>query len=587
MKISTKLSLSFAVTTLLILFVGTFGVYKMNVMSKNIHALATSWLPSIKAIGVLNRDFSELRRYMLLYVNASTDEARVTIEKGISTSLAKVRDAEKKYESLISTDVERKTYEEYTKHIKDYMGLRDKLMSLIKQNRRDDIAQVANIEMPKVAAAAQETLSKCVDLNDKGGTDEAALGQAAYEEARLVSIILLLGATITGALLSILIPRSIVNPLAKSVTYANRLSVGDLSGNLDVNLTNEIGMLANALRNVAEAEKSIATLSEQLAKGDLRADVKPRSEQDILLHSLKSMVTGISEVVMEIQEGAERVAAGSEQLSSTAQSISQGSSEQAAAVEESSSSMEEMASSIVQNADNAKQTEAIAFQSSQAAQDSGHAVIRTVEAMNSIATKISIIEEIARQTDLLALNAAIEAARAGEHGKGFAVVASEVRKLAERSQAAAGEINQMSTESMAVAQKAGDLLQKLVPDIQKTAQLVQEISAASAEQSTGASQVNTALQQLDQVVQQNASASEQLASTAEELSSQSEQLQSVIGFFKIENQERSRRYVPQSLSAAKSKPRPSAPRKTQTPSIRLELGGSGVEDDRSSEFEKF
>jgi methyl-accepting chemotaxis protein len=156
-----------------------------------------------------------------------------------------------------------------------------------------------------------------------------------------------------------------------------------------------------------------------------------------------------------------------------------------------------------------------------------------VSAMKEIASRISIIEEIARQTNLLALNAAIEAARAGEHGRGFAVVASEVRKLAERSQVAAGEISKLSTISVDVAEKAGTMLARLVPDIQKTAELVQEISAASKEQTTGADQINSSIQQLNQVIQQNAGAGEEMSSTAEELSSQAEQLQSTISFFKL------------------------------------------------------
>jgi methyl-accepting chemotaxis protein len=197
--------------------------------------------------------------------------------------------------------------------------------------------------------------------------------------------------------------------------------------------------------------------------------------------------------------------------------------------------MEEMASNIKQNADNAAQTEKIARQSAKDAEESGAAVSRAVDAMRTIAEKIGIVQEIARQTDLLALNAAVEAARAGEHGKGFAVVASEVRKLAERSQSAAAEISAMSSDTVKAASNAGDMLGRLVPDIRKTAELVSEISAACREQDIGAAQINEAIQQLDKVTQQNAGASEQMSATSEELAAQAEELQASIAFFKVDN----------------------------------------------------
>ena len=195
--------------------------------------------------------------------------------------------------------------------------------------------------------------------------------------------------------------------------------------------------------------------------------------------------------------------------------------------------MEQITASIQQNSDNAQQTQKIASKAAEDARQSGSAVNLTVKAMKQVAEKISIIEEIARKTDLLALNAAVEAARAGEHGKGFAVVASEVRKLAERSQTAAAEISSLTFEGVRTAEGAGQLLARLVPDIQKTAELVHEIAAASAEQNTGASQINKAIQQLDQVIQQNAAASEEMAASSEELSSQAELLQTSIGFFRL------------------------------------------------------
>lgn len=255
----------------------------------------------------------------------------------------------------------------------------------------------------------------------------------------------------------------------------------------------------------------------------------------MILLSLLCVVL-ITRIIMkklaDVQLVSDNVAAGSLQLSSGSSELSRGATEQAAAAEEASSSMEQMTCNIKQNAQSALQTERIALTSAEDAKEGGKAVEDTVQAMKEIAGKISIIEEISRQTNLLALNAAIEAARAGEHGRGFAVVASEVRKLAERSQKAAAEIGAMSATSVEVAIKAGQLLNKMVPDIKKTADLVQEISAACREQDIGAEQINHAIQQLDQVIQQNAGASEEMASTAEELSSQAERLKGVMAFFR-------------------------------------------------------
>jgi methyl-accepting chemotaxis protein len=285
----------------------------------------------------------------------------------------------------------------------------------------------------------------------------------------------------------------------------------------------------------------VSRIAEEIASGNLVLTVRERSAKDDLMRSFATMVDKLTEIVNGVKAAANNVAAGSGQISASSQQMSQGATEQAASAEEVSSSMEQMVSNIRQNADNAQQTEKIALKAAQDAKEGGKAVIETVTAMKEIATKITIIEEIARQTNLLALNAAIEAARAGEHGKGFAVVATEVRKLAERSQVAAGEISKLSGSSVEVAEKAGEMLTRIVPDIQKTAELVSEINAASNEQNTGAEQINKAIQQLDQVIQQNASATEEMASTCEELTGQAGQLQDTIEFFKVTEKGAARR----------------------------------------------
>jgi len=289
-------------------------------------------------------------------------------------------------------------------------------------------------------------------------------------------------------------------------------------------------------RSVGRGLDRAGAVVRSVADGDLtwRAEKLPADEIGDMLASVNTMVERLRNVVGDAAMASGNVSSGSQQLSSASEQIAQGATEQASAAEEASSAMEEMAANIKQNADNAAQTEKIARQSAKDAELSGDAVSRAVDAMSTIAQKITIVQEIARQTDLLALNAAVEAARAGEHGKGFAVVASEVRKLAERSQSAAAEISQMSGDTVKSAQDAGEMLNRLVPDIRKTAELISEISAACREQDIGAAQINQAIQQLDQVTQQNAGASEQMSATSEELAAQAEELQASIAFFIVE-----------------------------------------------------
>ena len=340
-------------------------------------------------------------------------------------------------------------------------------------------------------------------------------------------------ALVIGIGLSLLITREITHPLRQGVELAEEIAKGDFNQRLNLQRKDEIGQLAGSLDRMAETLKGQADVAEQICKGNLTVDIQLSSDKDQLGKALKQMSEVLNDIIRQVLVATDNVSSGSQALSAAAQEMSQGATEQAASAEQASSSIEEMTANIRQNADNALQTEKIAIGAAKDAQEAGQVASDNMAAMKEIAGKITIIEEIARQTNLLALNAAIEAARAGEHGRGFAVVAAEVRKLAERSQVAAGEINKLSVSSVDVAERAGIILGNLAPNIQRTAELVQEIAAASKEQDTGAEQISSAIQQLDKVIQQNASATEEMASTAEELSSQSEQLQAMIAFFKV------------------------------------------------------
>ncbi|MBU1229124.1 MAG: cache domain-containing protein [Proteobacteria bacterium] len=360
--------------------------------------------------------------------------------------------------------------------------------------------------------------------------------------------LVVLGMLLLGVLpLSLAIFRSIVNPLNAAAKAVQIVAEGDFTAQLDSTQKDEIGVLTAALND---------------------------------------MVVRLRRVVGEVRGVTDTVAAGAEELSASSEALSQGATEQASALEEVSSSMEEMSSNIKQNADNAQQTEQIARQAATDAQEGGMAVAKAVVAMKSIAEKIVIIEEIARQTNLLALNAAIEAARAGEHGKGFAVVAAEVRKLAERSGHAAGEISELSSSTVGISEKAGQMLTKLVPDIQRTADLVQEMAAATGEQNIGVEQINKAIQQLDHVSQENAASSEEMASTSEELSGQAQHLQETMGFFRMGDEAKAAAARPgkkqRALPAAAKGQAPRAPAQKKR-GVDLHLEADTTDDG----FEKF
>jgi methyl-accepting chemotaxis protein len=410
--------------------------------------------------------------------------------------------------------------------------------------RNDDALKIILKDM---AILGQTVIKEAQTAEDAGYKQLEVAREAALNvsgQANTIIIVTILVAIVLGTIIAFSLASVISKPVIKGVAFAQKMAEGDMTQDLDVIQKDEIGVLADALRE---------------------------------------MVRRLNEVMGEIVEGSNNVASGSQQLSATSQSLSQGASEQAASVEQVSASMEQMASNIQQNADNSAQTEAMANKAAKDTEEGGKAVSQTVGAMKQIAEKISIIEEIARQTNLLALNAAIEAARAGEHGKGFAVVAAEVRKLAERSGHAAAEISALSSESVAVAEKAGQMLNAIVPDIKKTAELVQEIAASSREQNAGADQINKAVQQLDQVIQQNASASEEMASTSEELSSQAEQLLSTVSFFKLKGTHGVlRRHTPKALPQGENKSKIAKRAVKPAQGVSLEMG-SGPRDD----FEQF
>ena len=570
--IKAKLAAGFGMMIVLLIGIAFLGIHSLGSFNKAMDDVMSGPAKRLENSQTANiRLLESIRAEKNLILSTTPEEMRRHIETG-ETAREEMAELLKAGEEKAS-EVNKPDWQRLEALLAQMTTMEGRMADLVRSGQHAQAIALSTGESREIAVEMSEIFAKIVERNQAAMVKADQDTSKQYADTRNLVIGLTIAALAIAVAFALWIALGISAGLSRLMTVADAVAIGDLDQRIEIKSNDEIKDLVGVFNTMTDNLKATAAMADQIAMGDLSVEPKPLSDKDILGQalqrmtlnlrttaaiadeiaqgdltvqpkplsdkdtlglSLQSMVERLRGVVADALSAADNVSSGSQELSATSEQMSQGATEQAAAAEQASASMEEMAANIKQNADNAAQTEKISRQSSRDAEASGEAVNRAVDAMRTIADKIGIVQEIARQTDLLALNAAVEAARAGEHGKGFAVVASEVRKLAERSQTAAAEIGTVSCDTVKAAQEAGDMLQRLVPDIRKTAELVSEISAACREQDVGASQINEAIQQLDKVIQQNAGAAEEMSATSEELAAQAEELQTSIAFFRTD-----------------------------------------------------
>lgn len=520
LKVGTKLSLSFGIITFILLVIGVRSYQVITHLEENKKDLIHS---TELADNIMESKFA-LRSDQLLIMEIIEAHDLISLEAYLEEHKSYKTDIKENLISGVSISTDNSWGAEFSADKRHAKTTLDNILSDYEQKFESELLNVYNTKLEMISSGIKsvfvvEKLVGQLELADEKADEVAAshielLNQledeyeinvvdALVKESEILKIkatreisILIIISVLFAVIITIIITRGITIALKEGITFSNKLAEGDLTAIITSDRKDEIGVLSS---------------------------------------SLTKMGTSLSEIVNNIRNGAENIMSASQQLNDTSQELSQGSSEQASSAEEISSSIEEMAANIEQNTSNATQTEQVSKEANAGIQEVAQRSQNAVQANKEIADKITIINDIAFQTNILALNAAVEAARAGEHGKGFAVVAAEVRKLAERSKTAAEEIVTLAQTSLELATGAGEVMMNTMPKIENTTQLVSEIAAASNEQNSGTVQISSAIQQLNAVTQQNAASSEEMATSSEELASQAEQLNEMISFFKTAN----------------------------------------------------
>jgi methyl-accepting chemotaxis protein len=498
LSIRHKLTAGFSATLFFTILISATGYWSSHYIRQNVEDIFSSKMPAMDYLIEADRDLWQLisAERTLIFTDNKSDKFAGFVEF-YNENMQQSDDRWKKYKKLAQTEQEFVIIEKYDAARKEWKEISQKVVKLcvsLPLEKRSPAMELSVGEANQKFETMRKYIDQLTDIVLAGAEQASKNSSAVYRKTVMILFAVTLLVIFAGFLFTGKISRIITRPLYHAVEVTQRLADGDLTQNVEKHNEDETGQVLSAIRKLTDSLILFAV------------DAKGVSEQ---------------------------IASGSKQMSSGAQMISQGASQQAASIQQISASMEEMSSIVKNNADNSHQTASIANMTAQDAREGGKAVNETIQALTLISEKIRIIEEIVRETNMLALNAAIEAARAGEYGKGFAVVSSEVRKLSERCQKAAKEINAISVSSLKIAGDASQCITKMIDGIQKTSELVNEISVSSGEQAEGISHVEEAIRQLEQVMQENVSSTEQMAAGSQDFMAQAQRLQKIALFFKV------------------------------------------------------
>ncbi|MFZ6746380.1 methyl-accepting chemotaxis protein [Undibacterium sp. JH2W] len=509
LRISAKLFVGFVLLLLLTVFLGGFSVYQLSRVNSTALELGTNWMPSVNAAMGIKERISRLRtQEMQIVLSVGDEAAQKKYEQRWQDYTVELKKYEVDYVKLISTEIEKKYFADYSKLWELYVVEAKKLTAQAAAGNMEEARTTLRGESSRLNADMLALADKMVQVNADGGIAEYHMGEQIYANSRILILGLIVVTIALGLLLAYWIARVVSRPLQEAVRVAKTVASGDLTSDIEVKTTDETGEL---------------------------------------LQALKEMNASLLSVVSEVRTGTDLIATASTEIANGNMDLSARTESQAGSLEETASSMEELTSTVKHNSDNARQANQLSHSASAVAQKGGSVVSQVVDTMGSISESskkivdiIAVIDGIAFQTNILALNAAVEAARAGEQGRGFAVVASEVRNLAQRSASAAKEIKALINDSVEkvdlgtrLVDQAGATMQEVVESVKRVSDIISEITAAGAEQSSGIDQINTAIIQMDQVTQQNAALVEEAAAAAGALQEQAANLSRVVGVFKL------------------------------------------------------